>query len=106
MSTQVTLIHAPGRDHREDDVHDTLQRVVAQEKDAGFEVAGQFAPLEVGGFWRGHRPKTPPFVVPVRNQSHVQGFAVQHILNMELSGTQDELKKTGASSCGICGFIW
>ncbi|MFC6667856.1 hypothetical protein ACFP9V_23385 [Deinococcus radiopugnans] len=66
----------------------TLQRVVAQERDAGFEVALQFAPLEVGGFWRGYTPKTPPFVVPVRNQSHVQGFAVQHILNMELSGTE------------------
>jgi hypothetical protein len=45
--------------------------VVAKERHAGFEVAGQFGTLKIGGFWRGHTPKTPPIVVPVRNLSHV-----------------------------------
>ena len=49
----------------------TLQRALAEERDASFEVVGEFAPLELGGFWRGHTPKTPPFVVPVRSPSHV-----------------------------------
>ena len=88
MGAQVTVIHAPCGDHRQDDVHDTLQRVVAQEWSAGFEVAGEFSTLEIGGFWAGHTPKTPPFVVPVRDRSHVQEFPVQHSLNSKMSGTE------------------
>ena len=88
MSAQVTLIHAPRGHHREDHVHDTLQRVVAQEGHAGFEVAGEFGTLEIGGFWDGHTPKTPPFIVPVRDRSHVQEFPVQHSLNLKMSGTE------------------
>lgn len=75
-------------DHREDDVHDTLQRVVEQEWSAGFDVVGQFGTLQIGGFWSGHTPKTPPFVVPVRNRSHVHGFPVQHSLDLKMSGTE------------------
>jgi hypothetical protein len=88
VGAQVTVIHAPCGDHRQDDVHDTLQRVVAQEWSAGFEVAGEFGTLKVGGFWSGHTPKTPPFVVPLRDRSHVQEFPVQHSLNLKLSGTE------------------
>ncbi len=47
---EVTLVHAPGRHQSEDDVHDTLQRVMAEERNAGFEVAGEFGTLEIGGF--------------------------------------------------------
>ena len=88
VGAQVTLIHASGRHHREDHVHDTLQRVVAQERHAGFEVAGEFSTLETFGFWAGHTPKTPPFVVPLRDPSHVQEFPVQHSLNLKMSGTE------------------
>jgi hypothetical protein len=88
VGAQVTVIHAPCGDHRQDDVHDTLQRVVAQEWSAGFEVAGEFSTLEIGGFWAGHTPKTPPFVMPVRDRSHVHEFSVQHSLNLKLSGTE------------------
>ena len=61
---------------------------MAEEGDAGFEVAGEFGTLDIGGFWVGHTPKTPPFVVPVRDRSHVQGFPVQHSLNLKMSGTE------------------
>ncbi|MDP9766305.1 hypothetical protein QO006_003770 [Deinococcus enclensis] len=88
VSAEVTLIHAPRGHHRENDVHDTLQRVVAQEWSAGFEVTGQFGTLETFGFWSGHTPKTPPFVMPVRDPSHVQEFLVQHSLNLKMSGTE------------------
>ncbi|WP_307469429.1 hypothetical protein, partial [Deinococcus enclensis] len=59
-----------------------------QERRAGFEVTGQFGTLEIGGFWSGHTPKTPPFVVPLRDRSHVQKFPVQHSLNSKMSGTE------------------
>ncbi|WP_229723773.1 hypothetical protein, partial [Deinococcus aerolatus] len=71
VGAQVTLIYASGRDHGEDEIDDTLQRVVAEERHASFEVAGQFGTLKIGGFWSRHTPKTPPIVVPVRNQAHV-----------------------------------
>ena len=90
MGAELTLIHAPRGHHRENDVHDTLQRVVAQEWSAGFEVTGQFGTLEIGGFWSGHTPKTPPCVVPVRDRSHVQKFPGQHSLNSKMSGTEDQ----------------
>ncbi|MFC6804133.1 hypothetical protein ACFQDE_22340, partial [Deinococcus caeni] len=61
---------------------------MAQEGDAGFEVVGQFGTLEIGGFWSRHTPKTPPFILPIRNLSHVQGFPVQHSLNSKMSGTE------------------
>ncbi|WP_199805843.1 hypothetical protein [Deinococcus ficus] len=89
------MIHAPRGHHRQDDVHDTLQRVVAQEWSAGFEVAGEFSTLETFGFWDGHTPKTPPFVVPVRDRSHVQEFPVQHSLTSKMSGTEVRLNSTG-----------
>ncbi|MDK2014793.1 hypothetical protein, partial [Deinococcus sp. 43] len=69
-------------------VHDTLQRVVAQEGHAGFEMAGEFSTLEIGGFWDGHTPKTPPFAVPIRDRSYVQEFCVQHSINLKMSGTE------------------
>ncbi|MBB6017152.1 hypothetical protein ACFP9V_23170 [Deinococcus radiopugnans] len=69
----------------------TLQRVVAQERDAGFEVVGQFGTLEIGGFWSHHTPKTPPIVVPIRDPSHVEGFPVHHNLNSKMSGTEGEV---------------
>lgn len=50
MGAEVTLIHTPGRHHRENDVHDTLQRILAQECSAGFEVTGEFGTLKIGGF--------------------------------------------------------
>nr|WP_234305388.1 hypothetical protein [Deinococcus ficus] len=87
VGAQVTVIHAPCGDHREDHVDDTLQRVVAQEGHAGFEVTGEFGTLETFGFWDGHTPKTPPFVVPVRDRSHVQEFPVQYSLNLKVPGT-------------------
>jgi hypothetical protein len=68
--------------------NDTLQRVVPQEGHAGFEVAGEFGTLKIGGFWDGHTPKTPPFVVPVRDQSHVREFLVQHSFKLMMSGTE------------------
>ncbi|MDK2014813.1 DDE-type integrase/transposase/recombinase, partial [Deinococcus sp. 43] len=43
---------------------------------------------EIGGFWDGHTPKTPPFVVPIRDRSYVQEFCVQHSLNLKMSGTE------------------
>ena len=89
VGAQVTLVHAPRGYHREDHVHDTLQRVVAQEGHAGFEMAGEFSTLEIGGFWDGHTPKTPPFVVPIRDRSYVQEFCVQHSLNLKMSGTEE-----------------
>ncbi|MDP9763996.1 hypothetical protein QO006_001421 [Deinococcus enclensis] len=89
VGAQVNVIHAPCGDHRQDDVHDTLQRVVAQESSAGFEVTGEFSTLETFGFWDGHTPKTPPFVVPVRDRSHVHEFPVQHSLNLKMSATED-----------------
>ncbi|WP_211344209.1 hypothetical protein, partial [Deinococcus radiopugnans] len=42
----------------------------------------------IGGFWSRHTPKTPPFILPIRNLSHVQGFPVQHSLNSKMSGTE------------------
>ncbi|GGS11810.1 hypothetical protein GCM10008960_42040 [Deinococcus sedimenti] len=51
-------------------------------------MAGEFGTLEIGGFWDGHTPKTPPFVVWVRNRSHVQEFPVQYSLNLKMSGTE------------------
>ncbi|QLG12770.1 hypothetical protein HLB42_17795 (plasmid) [Deinococcus sp. D7000] len=66
----------------------TLQRVATQERDAGFEVVGQFGMLKIGGFWSRHTPKTPPMVVPVRNLSHVQECSVQHSSSLKMSGTE------------------
>ena len=51
-------------------------------------MAGEFSTLEIGGFWDGHTPKTPPFVVPIRDRSYVQEFCVQHSLNLKMSGTE------------------
>ncbi|MDK2014772.1 hypothetical protein, partial [Deinococcus sp. 43] len=42
----------------------------------------------IGGFWDGHTPKTPPFVVPIRDRSYVQECCVQHSLNLKMSGTE------------------
>ncbi|MBB6018371.1 hypothetical protein HNQ04_003649, partial [Deinococcus radiopugnans ATCC 19172] len=35
----------------------------------------------------------PPFILPIRNLSHVQGFPVQHSLNSKMSGTEEHLSK-------------
>ncbi|WP_157882952.1 hypothetical protein [Deinococcus soli (ex Cha et al. 2016)] len=70
---------------------------MAQEGHAGFEMAGEFSTLEIGGFWDGHTPKTPPFVVPIRDRSYVQEFCVQHSLNLKMSGT--ETIKTTWNGC-------
>jgi transposase InsO family protein len=51
-------------------------------------MAGEFSTLEIGGFWDGHTPKTPPFVVPIRDRSYVQECCVQHSLNLKMSGTE------------------
>ncbi|MHA0043777.1 hypothetical protein [Deinococcus sp. PEB2-63] len=58
----------------------------------GFEMAGEFSTLGIGGFWAGHTPKTPPFVVPIRDRSYVQEFCVQHSLNLKMSGTEGEFR--------------
>lgn len=84
------LFHTLRGDHREYDVHDTLQRVVPEESNTGFEVIGELGTLEIGGFWSRHIPKTPPFVVPLRNHSHVHDSLIQHNLNLKLSGTEQE----------------
>ncbi|WP_159066064.1 hypothetical protein [Deinococcus ficus] len=88
MNAQITLVHASEGNHRQGDVHDTLQRVVAQEGHASFEVAGEFDPLENSEFWAAHTPKTPPFVVPLRDRSHVQEFPVQYNLCLKMTGTE------------------
>jgi len=71
---------------------------VAQEGHAGFEMAGEFSTLEIGGFWDGHTPKTPPFVVPIRDRSYVQEFCVQHSLNLKMSGAEKWMYKYQPSS--------
>jgi len=50
MGAELTLVYAPRSHHREDHVDDTLQRVVPQERNTGFEVAGEFGTLKIGGF--------------------------------------------------------
>lgn len=57
VSAQVTVIHAPGRDHCEDEIDDTLERVVAQQGHAGFEGADGFTPLEMAGVGRVTHPE-------------------------------------------------
>ncbi|WP_229756102.1 hypothetical protein, partial [Deinococcus soli (ex Cha et al. 2016)] len=44
----------------------------------------------IGGFWDGHTPKTPPFVVPIRDRSYVRECCVQHSLNLKMSGTESD----------------
>ncbi|GGL93497.1 hypothetical protein GCM10010840_34410 [Deinococcus aerolatus] len=76
----------------------TLQRVLTENRHAGVEVAGEFGPLKIGGVWHGHLPRTPPCIVPVRNPTHVREFAVQHSLNVDLSGTEGSAYYRGGSA--------
>jgi hypothetical protein len=68
VGTEISVVDALCGDHREDEINDALEGVNTEERDAGFEMGGEFGSLSVGGFWCGHTTKTPPSAVPVEGQ--------------------------------------
>lgn len=68
VGTEISVVDALCGDHREDKIDDALEGVNTEERDAGFEMGGEFGSLPVGGFWCGHTTKTPPSAIPVEGQ--------------------------------------